>query len=274
MDEYRRNLLRLGAALAPAMMLVTAGEGAASSAETLGSYGLDPYVVYRKMFLSTALGTGLCWWYLGATTTRIEGIGDVVTGQVETIMPFLAREAGPDAVLNSWLEIGCFRDVVTGELAVPWVNPVTGASEARVPSFNDGPATYTVRKSPGGVDIALVQAHASVQRVTAAFTVDNDRVCLTQTEDKIRGVDTATPNPIQTVLKIYASLAELRDTAKTSVTASGFYSARSTKPGGFGVTGLMQKATTDQKLNPIGWDRMKAAYPAFFKGDRIAPDWS
>jgi hypothetical protein len=277
MDDYRRNLLKLCAAFAPAVMVGISGDAAAqtkSDALALTALGLDPYIVYRKMFLSTVSGTGFCWWYLGATTTHVEGIGAVVTGQVETIMPFRSQEMGPDSVKNSWLEIGCFRDIATGEIPAPWVNPETGKAEPRAKSFEDGPATYTVRKSGGGIDIELVQAHASVQKVTAVFFVDNDRVCLTQTEDKIRGVDTATPNPIQTVLKIYASLSDVRDPAQKSVAASGFYAARGTKPGGSGVTGLMRKTAADEKLNPIAWDRMKAAYPAFFKGDAVDPDWN
>jgi hypothetical protein len=276
MDEHRRALLKLVAGLAPAAIFAASLDAYAEGdggQDALEAAGLDPYVVYRKMFLSTLPGAGYCWWYLGATTTHIDGIGDVVTGQVETVMPFLSRDEGPGRVKNIWREIGCFRDIATGELAKPWVNPVTGKPEPRAPSFEDGPATYTVAKSAGGVDIDLVQTHASVQKVIAAFSVAGDRICLTQTEDKIRGVDTAAPNPIQTVLKIYASLADVRDPARNTVAASGFYRAASTRPGGFGVTGLMQKAAWDEKLNPIGWDRMKAAYPSFFKGDRIDPSW-
>ena len=40
------------------------------------------------------------------------------------------------------------------------------------------------------------------------------------------------------------------------------------------VQGTMYKARCDQPINPAAWDRLKQFYPAFFKGDRIAPDWA
>jgi hypothetical protein len=278
MDENRRNLLKAGVMLAPAAIL---GLSAAASAEersgaaALTALGLDPYVVYRKMFSSMVPGAAFCWWYLGATTTPVEGLGNVATNQVETIMVFKTEDLGPDAVRNSWLEIGCYRDIATGEMPTAWTNPITGKTEPRVPSFEDGPAHYTVRRAKDDVDIALEQAHAGIKQVRAIFTVEGDRVCLTQIEDKTRGVDTPKPLPVQTVLKVYASLADVKDPSQSSVAASGFYGLTllgSATPT-FAINGLMRKTATDEKLNPIAWSRMKAAYPAMFKGDRIDPVW-
>jgi hypothetical protein len=73
-------------------------------------------------------------------------------------------------------------------------------------------------------------------------------------------------------LKIYASLADLKGTAP-NVAARGFYSVLSPATGKHSVVGLMEKAAMDQKLNPVAWDQMKAAYPHYFTGDRMTPPW-
>ena len=278
MDENRRNLLRVGALLAPAAILGLSASAQAdekSDASALIALGLHPYVVYRKMFSSMAPGAAFCWWYLGAVTTPVEGVGNVVNGQVDTIMVFKTEDVGPDTVKNSWLEVGCFRDVATGELPLPWMNPITGKTEPRAPSFEDGPATYTVRRTKKGVEIGLDQTHAAIKQVRVVFSVAGDRICLTQIEDKVRGVDTPTPHPFQTTLKIYASLADVKDPAQLSVAASGFYGlvAVGTPTPSLVINGLMRKTAINEKLNPIAWDRMKAAYPKMFKGDTVAPDW-
>ena len=36
----------------------------------------------------------------------------------------------------------------------------------------------------------------------------------------------------------------------------------------------MHKAALDEKVNPIAWDRVKAAHPDFFAGDKLGPKWT
>lgn len=283
MNTGRRSLLKQVAAMAGTTMLNSTA-GIASPAQTQSALdqvpvelqGMDLYAVYRKMFSSTADDAVCCWWYLGTSRTDVPDIGQVATSQVETCMIYKTQNVGADSVKVSWKEIGVFRDIATGELPGPWLNPETGKTEPRRASLEDGPAHYTVSRRSGGVHIDLDQAHARVQAVVARFSVKDGQVCITQTEDKIRQVDTPKPLPIRTVLKIYASLADLQVPGAASVKASGFYYAGATDPAikGFSVNGLMQKAAVDEKLNPVGWERMRVAYPAFFKGNRVDPSWS
>lgn len=278
----RRSLLKQGAALAGTAVLGSLTRRAsamqtkpASNAVPQELQGMDLYALYRKMFSSTADDAVCCWWYLGNSRMDVPDIGNVSTSQVETCMIYKTQNVGADSVKVSWKEIGVFRDIATGELPGPWLNPETGKTEPRRVSLEDGPAHYTVSRAHGGVHIDLDQTHARVQAVSALFSVNDGRVCITQTEDKIRQVDTPEPLPIRTVLKIYASLADLQVPGVASVKASGFYYAGTTDPAikGFSINGLMQKAAVDEKLNPIGWQRMRAAYPTFFKGDRVDPAW-
>ena len=284
MSLGRRDLFKQGAAFAaatvfaaPITLALGAGEPNATPEELPAELsGLDLYTVYRKMFSSTANDAKCCWWYFGTSKANVPDIGLVPTTQVETCMVYKTEDLGPASVNVYWKEVGAFRDIATGELPGPWLNPETGKQEPRRVSFEDGPAHYTISRREGGLHIDLDQAHAKVQSVTARFTVANGRVCITQTEDKVREVDTPQPNPIRTVLKIYASLDELKQPGKTTVKSSGFYTAGSTQPDKlwWSVNGLMQKAAVDEKLNPIGWERMRKAYPAFFRGDRVDPSWN
>jgi hypothetical protein len=148
---------------------------------------------------------------------------------------------------------------------------MTGRTDARRSVFQDGPAHYHIRRAPTGVDIVLTQPGAVVKGVAVAASIDGARVCLTQSEDKVRSIGSGDPFTIRTTLQIYADLADLRGGAR-EVKASGFYSVRLPARGTYFVTGLMQKAAPDEKLNPMAWERLRVAYPSFFKGDRAAPD--
>jgi hypothetical protein len=280
MKINRRGLLKQGSALTTLAWLganflnpkhITAQPVAPELAD------LDLYAVYRKMFSSTVNDAECCWWYFGSAPMNVPGVGEVPVSQAETCMVYKTKDLGADTVKVYWKEIGIFRDIATGELPGPWINPTTGNPEPRRQALQDGPAHYTISRTSDGIHIDLDQAHASVQKVTPVFTVENGRVCITQIEDKIRDVDTLKPSPIQTVLKIYASLDDVKDPQKMSVKASGFYTAGTTNHKGSGIWaiyGLMQKAAVDEKLNPIAWERMRRAYPKFFKGNRVDPSWN
>ena len=59
----------------------------------------------------------------------------------------------------------------------------------------------------------------------------------------------------------------------SAVAATGFYGVRNRDTGKVFVNGLMHKAAPDDRVNPIAWSRIKAAFPAFFDGERLAPAW-
>jgi len=104
-------------------------------------------------------------------------------------------------------------------------------------------------------------------------SIAGDRVCLVHMEDKTRVVAAGGTAPTNTTtFKIYASLSELKGGA-ASVAATGFYGVKNRDTGKVFVNGLTFKAGLDEKVNPIAWERIKAAHPAFFKGDRLAPEW-
>ena len=292
MDRSRRQLLQSGCLVAPAVfagkllassykersepVLADAPRSDVAAPATGLPTGMDPLTVYRRMFNSTENHAQCCWWYLGTGTIHVPDIGDVANTQVETIMVYKTEDVGANAVKVYWKEIGCFRDIRTGELPESTTNPIDGKVQLRQKSFEDGPAHYTVIRQGTGLSIALEQIHATVLKVAAEFTVADEQVCLTQIEDKVLPFGNTAPTQIRTVLKIYAPLAELKQSGRPSVRASGFYSSHTLKqqPKGAAVTGLMQKAGLEEQMNPIGWQRMMKAYPDFFKNGKVDPTWS
>jgi len=271
MTRDRRTLLKSAGALALGVAAAPAAAATPPSTAALTAAGLDPLATYRRMFASAANGAESLWWYFGFQPIDVPDVGPVPTGQVATLMGYLTEDLGQGAFAIHWLEIGTFRDIATGAPATPWPNPITGAVDQRRPGMEDGPGRYTLRKSGSGLTIALDQTRATVRDVRVDATVVGDRVCLTQTEDKERTFGGNT-QAIRTTLKIYASLADLRGTAG-DVPARGFYSVLLPATGKYSVTGLMEKTAMDEKRDPVAWERMKAAYPGWFKGDRFAPNW-
>jgi hypothetical protein len=271
MNQDRRNLVKAGAAA-----LAIAGNGSAAlaappapSVTALTAAGLDPMTTYRRMFADLRDGSECCWWYFGTLPTNVEDVGAVATAQVDTLMAYRVENAGAGAFKVHWTEVGVFRDIATGAVATPWFNPITGKDDPRRAHFADGPATYTIRKDGSGLAIALEQARATIKGVVVTANVTDDRVCLTQFEDKVRAMGSGPAMDVRTTLKIYASLAALQQPGD-AVSARGFYSVRVLNTGATTVSGLMQKARMDEPLNPVAWERMRAAYPAFFDGPRVA----
>ncbi len=271
MNRDRRALLKSAGVLAFGAAASPAAAATTPSTAALTAAGLDPLATYRRMFASGANGAECLWWYFGFQPIDVPDVGPVPTGQVATLMGYLTEDQGRDAVAIHWREVGAFRDIATGAAATPWPNPITGAVDQRRPGMEDGPGLYTVRKSGSGITVALDQARATIKDVRIDATVVGDRVCLTQNEDKERTFGGNT-QAIRTTLKIYASLADLRGKA-ADVPARGFYSVLLPATGKYSVTGIMEKTAMNDKRDPIAWERMKAAYPGYFKGDRFAPDW-
>ena len=271
MNRDRRSLLRSAGALALGVAATPVTAATPPSTAALSAAGLDPFATYRRMFASAANGAECLWWYFGFQPIDVPDVGPVPTGQVATLMGYLTEDLGPDALAIHWREVGAFRDIATGAPATPWPNPITGAADQRRPGMEDGPGKYTLRKAGNGIAVVLDQARATIKGVQVDAAVVGDRVCLTQSEDKERTFGGNT-QAIRTTLKIYASLTHLRGSA-ADVPARGFYSVLIPATGKYAVTGIMEKTAMDEKRDPVAWERMKAAYPGYFKGDRFAPDW-
>jgi hypothetical protein len=270
MNGTRRTLVMAAGGLMAGLMDAQAGE--TPSLAALTAAGLDPLTVYRQMFASTADRATCCWWYFGTMARDIPDVGRVATAQVETLMVYRTEAIDADGFHMPWREVGVFRDIASGAPATQWFDPVTATTEPRRPAFEDGPGRYTIRRSGQGLALALDQAHATIHGVAVGAAIAGDRLCLTQTEDKARALVSTAPATVRTTLKIYASLAAIRSGA-ADVAAAGFYSVKARDSGALFVSGLMQKAAPDAKISPVGWERMKAAYPDFFRDDRVAPRW-
>ncbi len=249
---------------------------------------MDLFNAYRKMFASCDPRETVVWWYCGVVIAAREGVGEVPITQAETIMAYRTRELGPDAFAIDWTEVGYFRDITTGEPLDGWFNPFRNAVEPYPRSFVDGPATFSIRRAAGGVQIDLVQHNARIDGVALAVQHGPASVGLVQTETKTRtfhradgslpALDSADATAIETVLSIWSPAAAVADAAQHNVPGHGFYKSGSRGAGGgswasTSVRGTMQKARDDERVNPMAWDRLKRLYPAFFNGDRVAPDF-
>jgi hypothetical protein len=268
----RRALLMAAGGVSTA--LIGAGQSLAAEASVapLAAAGLDPLMVYRKMYAGLGAGAECCWWYGGTLPFQVEDIGLVEAFQEETLRAHRVEDMGPDKFAIHWREAGVFRDFLTGEVPKTWFDPVTGVQAPHDSTLGGGLADYVVSRSGSGITVELRLPGATVHSVTLDGAVKGDRVSLTQVETKSRMMLGHASN-LRTTLKIYASLAELKSGAP-SVAAKGYYSVYLPDAQKVFVAGMMQKASVTEKLNPIAWDRVKAASPAFFKGDRVSPDWT
>jgi hypothetical protein len=253
---------------------------------------LDLFSAYRKMFGSSADGES-CWWYLGATSLKIPDYPEIPAILPETIMVYRTETLAADAFKLHWLEVGCFRDLLTGELVESWTNPVTGATVGAPNSFAEGPACYTIKAAGNGVQISLVQAHAHVLAVKARYREIGGRVMLTQTETKLRGfpnADGSLPEPgtpgaatALTTLSLFSDRADLDSAQVHWAPSTGVYSLDlDILPAwmGFGdiagatrVSGIMHKSTMKDRVNASAWDRLSMLFPSFFHGDSVRADW-
>ena len=249
---------------------------------------MDLFDAYRKMFAAPA-GEDVVWWYCGVVLSTREGVGQIPLTQAETIMVYRTTDLDADTFTLDWTEVGYFRDVNSGERMDGWFNPFGFRTEPYPKSFVDGPATFTVRRRGADVDLQLVQHNARIDGVTLAASVNAATLGLVQTESKTRtfhrpdgslpALDSPDATAIETVLSIWSPLDAVNDASTRNVASRGFYRSGSGKPGGSGswastaVQGTMCKGRPDERVNPVAWDRLQRFYPAFFKGDRIAPEW-
>ena len=271
MQANRRTLLYSALGLSVAGPIRAAYAADTASLAPLRAAGLNPFDTYVRMFGSLSPGAEVCWWFMGALPREIDNIGAVDTVQEETVRVHRTEVVGPGQITLNWKQAGVFRDVVTGEMPENWINPVSGAAEKQSPTLKGGPSKIAVRQSGNDLVVAADVPGAAPAQAALEATVDGDRVGLTHVEDKTRQTPNG-PSTNRTVFRIYASLAELKGAAP-SVAARGFYGVRNLGTGRVFVNGMMQKAAMDAKVNPIAWQRIKAAHPAFFKGDRLAPGW-
>lgn len=273
MNTSRRALLAstIGLSVGALATDAAAQSAGAPSLAPLRDAGFEPFEVYVRMFASLADGAECCWWFMGALPREIENIGAVDTVQEETARVHRTKIVAPGNIEIHWKQAGVFRDVVTGEVPNSWIDPVTGAADRQASTLKGGPAKILVSKSVDGVTVANEAKGSASGLITLDAKIEGDRVGLTHVEDKTRQTPNG-PSTNRTVFKIYANLADLK-TSAPSVITRGFYGVRNLATGRVFVNGMMQKAGMAEKINPIAWERIKAAHPAFFKGDRLAPGW-
>ncbi len=244
---------------------------------------------WRKIFASLRDEEEVCCWYIGTMFVRPQGVPEIPVMQAETIMVYRASAAPDGATRMRWIEIGRFRDPLTGQPTESWLNPLTGLRVSMPRSFITEPSEYHVRAGTESLAVRLDQHDARVERVDARITAQGARVWVHQTERKVRGVpasataaDVAGRPKSITNLSIAADQREVDDPGCLNAAASGSYSFETDAlpawsgimgPGSTIVRGLMQKAATDVPVNAEAWQALRAIYPQFFSGDKVAPRW-
>jgi len=272
----RRSLFQtvggLSAGLAGLSALPSA-RAAEPSLTPLIDAGLRPLDVYAQMFAAKTDGAECCWWFMGALPIDVEDVGIVETVQEETLRLHRVEVEGPDKLHIRWKEAGVFRDIITGEVPSELVSPITGKVERRLGALGGSTARFTIEESGANtLNVTQELTSAEVGPITVDGQINGARICLTHVEIKTRNMGGTTPRTMRTVFKIYADVDEVKS-GKPSVDAIGFYGVRNVGTGDVFVNGYMAKAEPDEKLNPIAWERIKAARPEYFDGDRFRPRW-
>ena len=244
---------------------------------------------WRKIFASLRDEEEVCCWYFGTMFLQPQGVPDIPILHAETIMVYRASAAADGSTRLRWIEIGRFVDPLTGEAAVSWLNPFTGRRVPTPRSFITRPGEYRTREGAAALAISLEQDDARVESVEARIAAQGGRVWLQHTERKVRGVpagattaDVARQPKSTTYLALAADAREVEDPACQNAAASGSYSFSTAAlpawagidgPGSTIVRGLMQKAATDVPVNTESWQALRALYPQFFSGNKVAPRW-
>lgn len=244
---------------------------------------------WRKTFASLRDEEDVCCWYVGTMFLRPQGVPEIPVLHAETIMVYRASAVADGSTRMRWIEIGRFRDPLTSQAAESWLNPFTGRRVPTPRSFITEPSVYHVRAAADALTVHLDQHDARVESVEAQIAEQAGRVWVRHTERKVRGVpanataaDVAGRPRSTTHLAYAADLREIDDPGCLSASASGSYSFETTAlpvwagiagPGSTIVRGVMQKAATDVPVNAESWQALRALYPQFFSGDRVAPRW-
>jgi hypothetical protein len=256
---------------------------------TAATSALDPLDAYRRLFANAHDGLS-AWWYFGTSFVDIESFPTIPVLQVETLMIYKTRTLSSDSFRMDWWEIGCMRDPTTGQLAISWTNPITGAVVATPDRFEEGPAHFIISRSGDGLAAELVQAHARVERVDVVLREVGERVWLEQTERKVRGfplpdgsmpdLNSDSVSPARTRLSVFGARADL---ARDDAPASGAYEFELAPPPwmGFGALtgrsitrGIMVKAAMNQRLHPAAWKSLEGLFPDRFENHDVRPRWS
>ncbi len=243
----------------------------------------DEFNIYRRL-LASAADEEVSWWYMGTTFVVLENGTSIPVSHPETVMTYSVETVSDAEFWIHWREVGYFRDPVTGDIASSWLNPVTGATVSCPSSFEEGPATYAVRRTDAGLNITLEQNHANVRSITVEMVQTNNRIIVTQTERKVRSFpdrDGVIRDPdegggaeAQTTLMFSANANDCRSDQSTWINASGTYEFRlQTIPERMGfeseaghtvVHGVIAKGRPDEKIKPVAWERFDRLYPGFF----------
>ena len=243
----------------------------------------DLFDAYRRI-LATTGSDEMWWWYFGTLTVEADGLPAVPLLEAETIMAYRTQELSPDSFRIHWREIGYFRDPRTGEIAAPFVNPITGQLLTPPRAFLEGPGHYTITRTADGVRLDIVQPHANIQGADVTLReLPDGRVLLQQTERKIRGLplpDGTMPKEgvqARTVLSFFANAADLD---KPSARAEGSYSftldglapwlGLGAYTGRSVVNGILTKSTPAENQNATAQTRLLDLFPQFRK-ERLAP---
>ena len=216
---------------------------------------INPVNAYRRT-LTSAGPEPTAWWYLGTTSFVTEGYPEIIVNHVETVMmykaePLVAHAGTCGAFRVPWWEIGMFRDAITGEPASMWINPLTGAEIDAPRTFEEGPSGYTIGPDSDGNGIFLtdaIQAFAQMDHAEVTVTEVDGRVCITQTEEKLRSfpgrdgipdLDAGQGTRSKTVLQWFADAADLAGDAP-SVASTGLYSFTIGAPPWLGMDGCFR----------------------------------
>jgi hypothetical protein len=249
---------------------------------------LDPLGAYRRMFANAEDGLA-AWWYLGTSFLEVDGFPTIPVLHIETVMVYKTTTLSADAFRMDWWEIGYMRDPVTGEIAETWTNPITGGLQQTPRTFEEGPANFVFTRKGAGLDVQLVQPYARIESVDVVFTAYDGRIMLEQTERKVRGFplpDGSMPSlesdNVSKALTRLSIISDASDLTRPDAPCSGSYHFELSAPAWMGlgerkgrcvVKGIMVKAPMNAKLNPTGWARLQALFPACFEGESIRPRW-
>lgn len=240
----------------------------------------DYFRAYRRM-IATVDDAVVNWWYSGWTFVQIAGQPEIPLMQVIAIMTYRTQTLSADAFRVHWSEIGAFQDPATGEAPDEWCNPLTGAVVRPPKSFVEGPGTLTVTATPSGVQLEIVQPHATVREASVGFDTAHGRLKVTQRERKLRGfpaIDGRLPPPGSasgfegmTELCFFSDVARLAqpDTQLLPVQATYSFVLMGLVPWmGFGnltgktvTRGLISRAQPAHQLDAAAWERLAALFP-------------
>jgi hypothetical protein len=195
-----------------------------------------------------------------------------------------------DELRIDWEEIGCFRDLATGQVASSWFNPFTAATLPLPRSFSQGAATYTFKRAPEGATVQLEESLARVTKSGVTAQLTKGRLVLTLSETKIRSfpkLDGGRQPPDIALLDVtqdrtVISLIGAADAASMptgSAAAAGLYSTVyddlpswlgfGDRLGGCLARGIMRRAALTERVNAATWRALQQLHPRYFSRGQL-----